>query len=216
MGIVGSIAAIAGPLIGDVIGAGNSSDAISSASEAQQQAAQQMIAEQRRQYDTSRSDFLPFMNFGKTAIGPLGDLLGLNGSGAASSAIAALKNSPLYQSLFNNGQEAILQNASATGGLRGGNTQGALADFGRDTLAQVIQNQIGNLFGVAGVGEGSTSAISNVGMHTTDQIGQGLSSIGQAQAGAALGQAGVTNNLINQISALFSPSNLSKLFPGGI
>jgi hypothetical protein len=105
------------------------------------------IGEQQREYDTTRSDFQPYMLFGKDALGPLGDLLGMNGGDKAAAAIAALKASPLFTSLFNTGQEATLQNASATGGIRGGNTEGALYELGQGTLAQVIQQQISNLFG---------------------------------------------------------------------
>jgi hypothetical protein len=92
------------------------------------------IGEQQREYDLGRSDFMPYMDFGKGALGPLGDILGLNGNdNAAAKAIAALKASPMFTSLFNTGQEAVLQNASATGGVRGGNTQGALYELGRTT-----------------------------------------------------------------------------------
>jgi hypothetical protein len=84
-------------------------------------------------------------------------LLGLNGPDAASKAIAALKSSPMFTSLFNTGQEAVLQNASATGGVRGGNTQGALYELGSNTLSDVIQNQIKSLFGGAQLGANATA-----------------------------------------------------------
>lgn len=211
MGLFGTILGLAAPLLGDIIGGKSSSNAVNKASKDQIAGQQAAIDEQRREYDTARSDFQPFMQFGKGGLGPLGDLLGLNGNDAASSAIANLKSSPLFTSLFNTGQEAVLQNASATGGLRGGNTQGALYDLGSNTLSQVIQNQIQNLFGTVGVGEGTTQAVTNVGQHTTDQIGSALGNIGSAKAGGVLGQAGVNNNLINQIAALFAPSNLASL-----
>jgi hypothetical protein len=71
------------------------------------------------------------------------------------SAIDALKNSPMFKSLFNTGQEAVLQNASATGGLRGGNTEHSLYDLGSNTLSQLISEQISTGSAAAGFGESS-------------------------------------------------------------
>ncbi|WP_449405980.1 hypothetical protein [Massilia phosphatilytica] len=39
---------------------------------------------------------------------------------------------PRFQALQQQGNDAILANASATGGLRGGNVQGALGQFSRN------------------------------------------------------------------------------------
>jgi hypothetical protein len=73
-------------------------------------------------------------------------------------AITALQASPYYQSLYKNGLEANLQNASATGGIRGGNEVRSLADFGADTLNQTIQQQLSALAGLAGMGQGATNS----------------------------------------------------------
>ncbi len=51
------------------------------------------------------------------------------GMEAQQGAISGLEGSPIFQALARQGEDAILQNASATGGLRGGNVQGALGQF---------------------------------------------------------------------------------------
>lgn len=106
-------------------------------------------------------------------------------------AIDALRASPLYQSLYRNGEEAILSNAAATGGLRGGNTQSSLYNLGADTLSSVIQNQLSNLGGIANMGMGSAGQLGQFGANTAANIGNSLTQQGQAQAGAALTRGGI-------------------------
>lgn len=92
----GTIAAIAGPIISGMMG----SDAAESASNAQSQATAQAaqtqlqaqreaIAEQRRQYNLTRSDLAPWRNAGGGAISRLSDLMGLGGSRVATSPAGA-------------------------------------------------------------------------------------------------------------------------------
>src|SRR5206468_3591196 len=80
---------------------------------------------------------------GGTTGGSLGaqqDILGLNGPDAQQAAINRLQTMPAFTSALTLGENRILQNASATGGLRGGNTQGALAYFAPSLLAQQIND----------------------------------------------------------------------------
>src|SRR5690606_14702966 len=112
-GIAGTRAVGLFSLIGGLIGGNAQAKASKKAAQLQYDAAQQGIAEQRREYDLTRSDYQPWITTGTQALGGQGDLLGLNGADAQQAAIAALQGSPLYQSLYRNGQEAVLQNASA-------------------------------------------------------------------------------------------------------
>jgi hypothetical protein len=197
--------ALIGPVIGAVASIGGgliASSGASSAAHAQQQSDAAAIAEERRQFDLTRSDFAPYLNAGKTALPQIQDLLGLNGNAKAAAAIEALKASPAYQSLYNNGQEAILQNAAATGGLRGGNTQGALANFGRDTLSSVISDQLARLGGLAGMGENATGSVANLGQNTANSISGLLQASGNAAACGALSQAGIWSSVLNNLGSI--------------
>lgn len=109
-------------------------------------------------------------------------------------AIDALKVSPLYQSLYRNGEEAILSNAAATGGLRGGNTQSSLYNLGADTLSNVIQNQLANLGGIANMGMGSAGQLGQFGAAAASNIGNSLTQQGQANSNAALLKGAYTSN----------------------
>jgi len=126
-------------------------------------------------------------------------LAGLRGPEAQQAAIAQIEQSPFLQAQIRQGEEAMLQRASATGGLRGGNIQGALAQFRPQMLQQAIEQQYGRLGGFAGTGLGVTeqlyrggqasaanqaSAAGTMGANVANLLGQQ----GAAQAGGALGR----------------------------
>lgn len=146
----------------------------------------------------------PYTNEGASAVGAESNLLGLSGDPMAQqSAIDQLQNSPLYQSLYRNGQEAVLQNGSATGDLRGGNIQHSLANFGSDTLAQVIQQQLQNLGGIAGRSLQATGQSGTFGQETAGGVASLQDLLGQTQAQGILGKAGVNQQLFGQGTNLF-------------
>jgi hypothetical protein len=98
----------------------------------------------------------------------------------------------------------VLQNASATGGIRGGNTQGGLANFGADTLAQVIQSQLGNLGGLAQLGLGATNSTGAFGAAASNNIANLTQQQGQNSGDAALAQAGALSGIFKSIGSLGS------------
>lgn len=202
MGLFSTILQVGGGIIGTFLGASDNKKAIGKATDAQLAMLQKGIDEQARQYDLSRGDVMPWMESGKLALGDMGDLLGLNGPEAAAAAIAALKASPMFTSLFNTGEEAILQNASATGGVRGGNTQRSLADFGADLLAQVIQQQLGNLGGISGAGVGAAGNLGQLGGDTANAIQAGMAGMGNSQYNSIIGKQQVNNDMVEQIQSL--------------
>lgn len=129
---------------------------------------------------------------------------GVSGADAQQQAISQLQNSPLYESLFRNGQNTLLANASATGGLRGGNTQSSLANFGRDTLSQVIESQLTRLGGVAAQGENAAAQTGQFGANAANQTSQLQNNTGAAQANAAYAVGGANSNMINSITGAVS------------
>jgi hypothetical protein len=146
-----------------------------------------------------RTDLSPWLQAGQSAVGGLEGLLGLSGADAQQSAITGLQNGPLFQSLYKQGQNTILANGAATGGLRGGNMENSLANFGSDLLAQVIQMQIGNLNGLSGQGLAAGGDMASA-------IAQLLGQKGAAQAGGAMGSAqGITGALNGVAGFLGTP-----------
>lgn len=200
--------------IGGLLGAGSEKKAITQATHDQVDAYNRGIDEQHRQFDLTRSDFAPYLKAGTSALSGVSDLTGLNGAPQQQSAIDALKASPFYQTLFRTGLETNLQNASATGGIRGGNEVRSLADFGSDTLMQTIQQQLASLGGIASMGEGATNQVSGFGENTANAITKLLGSIGGANASGALAKGGINNQMWNSAGG-FLDQAVSAFLPGG-
>lgn len=203
-------------LLGGILG-GKSAKA---AAKKQAEAYQRGIDEQHRQFDVTTGLIKPTVDFGQSALGPLGDILGLNGPEAQASAITTLKGSPAFTSRYDTGADTILQNSSATGGLRGGNTQNSLANFGSTLLDSVINGQTGNLFNAANLGTGAATSLGSLGQQNSQSIANLLGQQGGAQASGILGQSNALWNGVNS-AAGFLPmlsgggSGFGNLFGGG-
>ena len=178
--------------IGSLIGGNAQANASREAAQLQYQSTQDGIAESKRQFDLTRSDYAPYQDLGHDAVAPLGNIVGVNGTTAQNKAIAGLRTGPLYKRLMQSGGNAITANASATGGLRGGNTQLALAQNGEDVLNTVIANQLAQYSGLVGIGSGATGAVANFGANAVTEQ-NGLRNQGaEAQAQSALVRGGIT------------------------
>jgi len=82
----------------------------------------------------------------------------------------------------------LLQRASATGGLRGGNIQGALAQFRPQLLSSLIDQQYGRLGGMTALGQQSAAGVGTAGLQTGVNVANLLGQQGAAQAGAEIAQ----------------------------
>lgn len=196
-----------------VLGSVSQSRAASKAAAAQTQSAEMGVEEQRRQFDEVQKLLAPYVQAGTGAIDGLRPfqeagtrafqqqqaLAGLLGPEAQQAAVAQLEQSPELSALTRQGEEAMLQQASATGGLRGGNLQGALAQFRPQMLAGLIERQLGRLGGFAGTGLGVTEQLyrggqasatgqASMAQTTGANVGNLLGQMGATQAGGALGR----------------------------
>lgn len=172
--------------IGDLTGTNDQAKAAGKASNIQVEAAREGIAENRRQFDALQALQQPFVGAGTSAIGQQLALLGLSGGSAYQQAVDAIRNSAGFQAQLQQGENSILQNASATGGLRGGNTQAALAQYSPQMLGQAIQQRFANLGGLSSLGQNAAAGVGNAGMATGNSIASLLQQQGAAQAGGVL------------------------------
>ena len=183
-----------------LIGARSQKKAATQASDAQVQAAQLGVDEQRRQFNRVDRLLKPYRQAGRRALRQQRGLLGLRGEEAQSNIIRRIEEGPEFQALTEAGEEGILQNASATGGLRGGNTQAALAQFRPQVLSSLINQQFSNLGGIAGRGQSAASGTGAAGIQSGNQISQLLAQQGAAQAGGALATGQANANLAAQVA----------------
>lgn len=183
-----AVAVVGGAVVGGVLASNAQSDAAETAAGAQTASSDASIAEQRRQFEAIQKLLSPYAAAGESAIGGQQGLLGLAGPDAQRQAIAGIESSPQFQSMMQQGENAILQNASATGGLRGGNVQATLAQFRPQLLSQLIESQFNKLGTISGLGQASAAGQAAAAQQTGANIGNALTQQGQAAAGAALAQ----------------------------
>jgi hypothetical protein len=191
------------------------SEAAGDAADAQSRAADAGVAEQRRQFDQIRQLLNPYVQAGTGALGQQQALIGASGPQAQQQAIDALRNSPQFTALQKQGENSILANASATGGLRGGNTQAALAQFSPALLSQLIDSQYSRLGGLTSLGQNAAAGVGNAGMQTGANVSNLLQQQGAAQAGNSLAQGRIFGNTVNGLAQLGGAYMANGGFGGG-
>lgn len=198
--------------------AGTAADASLEAGRLQAGAADRGTDEVRRQFDAITGLLKPYTDAGPQALSGMQDMLGLNGSGAQTAALAGIEGSPEMALLTKQGEESILANASATGGLRGGNTQSALAQFRPALLSQLINERFSKLGGLVQIGQTSATGQAAAGQATGQAVSGLMQQQGAALAGGVLGaghakanfQAGLGNQIGSTLSTLGSLQILKK------
>jgi len=216
-------------IVGEFTGTNAQVEAAKKAAITQQDAANTSILENQRQYNESmgfsreqlanmqaQAEYAkqqgllaqqgqqPFLNAGLVAMNQQQGLLGLNGADQQQAIMDMLANSPQMNEMAKQGEMGILQNASPTGGLRGGNTQWVLAQSRPQLLNQMIDQYYNRLGGFTGMGFNAASNIGNygIGMGGT-AMQQGQLGINAAQNAAKMGAqyAGANSDLMQQQAA---------------
>ena len=200
--------------LGGLIGASKQKKASRGAESALIASYDKGIAEQTRQYDQTRADFEPARRLLDPSVRSLADLVGINGTDAQQAGMDGVQNSPLLASIIRNGEEAVLQNASATGGIRGGDTQRGLADFRSDTFATELQNQMSRLASLAGMGMGATDSVATFGANKANNLTSLYGQQGGARASGLLQRGGITAAMFNNAGA-FADKVVNSFAPGG-
>lgn len=180
------------------------------------------IEEQRRQFDKIQETLRPYREAGIVAIGGLAPyaeagapaleqqqaILGLLGTERQREAIRGITEGAGFQESVRQGEEALLQRASATGGLRGGNIQAALAQFRPQLLQQAIEQQYGRLGGLTGMsretiqnllqqGQAAAAGTGTAALQSGTNVSNLLQQQGAAAAGGALAQGRAYRGLLD-------------------
>jgi hypothetical protein len=139
------------------------------------------------------------MTAGATPAGVQGgmpDQFGMTPQQAQLDAIKRIENGSMFGELTRQGEDAILANAAATGGLRGGNVQGVLAQYRPQMLQGLIDRQLAALGGLSANGQNAAGNLGTASMTTGANIGNAFSERGAAQAGGALAQGRATSGFL--------------------
>ncbi len=179
-----------------VVGAGAQMISGNKAAKAQRDAAAQQVAEQRRQYDQTRTDFAPWRETGAGALDMLSRAYGVGGAAPDMTAFTA---SPGYQWRMDQGLQAIDRSRAARGLLNSG-----AADKSRMTYAQgLASSEFGDwwnrMAGLAGVGQSATGSTAAAGMNAANNISNAYQQAGNARASSYANAGGAVNSGINNV-----------------
>lgn len=146
-------------------------DAVTGAAQDQTQAIQQGVNQQSgavtEGYQSGIGEMQPYADTGQQALQKEAALSGALGAEAQQQAIDSFMESPGQKYLREQAEKALLRNASATGGLRGGSTLAALQEQAIGLSAQQQQRQLENMRSLAGRGQQASGNIAGM------QVGQG-------------------------------------------
>jgi len=208
-----------GDILGSITGTKQAGEASQSAAQTQAASSAQAIAVQQEQFNKMVELMTPYVEAGQGALTAQQNLIGLGGTQAQQESINALQQSPQYLEMIKQGENAILQNASATGGVRGGNVQNALAQYRPQLLSDLINQQYGRLGGITQIGQAAASGQASAGLNSSSNIGNLLAQQGSAIAGGQLAAGNAQRSTFGSLlgaGALFAGAGgiggISKLF----
>jgi hypothetical protein len=160
------------------------------------------IEETRAAREQLRTLLQPYTEAGGPALQAQMAALGLYGPQKQQEYFTEQEQNPIFQGLARQQEEAILQNASATGGLRGGNVQGALAQFRPQLLNQFLEQQYTRLGGMTQLGQRSAAGVGASGMEAAGSIAELLGKRGEAQAGGALARGKMFSDILGEVGGV--------------
>ncbi len=155
----------------------------------------------RNQYDRAQTQMRPWLEAGGSALAAQSNIMGLSGVDAQQQAYDDYSMSPGQQFLRDRGEKAMVRNASAIGGLGGGNVRSDLQQQGIGFAAQDFGNYYNRLAGMSGTGQTSAGQMGRMGANYAGRMGQMgsnasnlLGNIGQNFGNAAAQQYGLAGN----------------------
>lgn len=203
--------------LGDILNVGSSiaqgvisSDAADQAAAAQLAGVEKGIEEQKRQFDLTRTDLMPWLTTGQDALNRLSGMMGLSpGSGElmADFTLDDFQTDPGYEFRQAEGIKARENSAAARGGVLSGAQQKAIGRYGQDYASDEYQRawdrdqaekttKYNRLAGISGTGQTTANTLGGYGAQSASQIANAYGQIGNVgAANAVAGGQAVTNTL---------------------
>lgn len=185
---IGTLLLAGATILTSIISNAIAANAKKKAAAIQSNAATEALTMQKDNFAKIQEKFQPYADAGQKAVQQQAALTGALGPEAQKEAIAGIESGPQFTSMLEQGENAILQNASATGGLRGGNTQGALTQFRPQLLSGLIDQRFNQLGGLADRGLSAVGGVANFGIAGTGMMTDTINQQGAAEAGGQLAQ----------------------------
>lgn len=190
-----------------MLGAGATMVAGGKAAKAQKNAAAQQVAEQRRQYDLTRSDLAPWRAAGTQALGSLGR--------AYAGDYSDFHQSPNYAWTMQQGLQGIDRNRASRGLLNSGAADKARMGFAQGLASGEYGNWFNQGLGLAGLGQNATNTTAQVGMNTSNNISNAYQQAGNARASSYANTGSAINSGINNVLSAYLFQNGGGFGGGG-
>jgi hypothetical protein len=143
------------------------------------------IAEQRRQFDLTRADQMPWLTSGVSALGRLNDP-------------TAFTQSPGYQFVRGETLRDTNNQFAARGGALSGNAQRALQDRAGNLASLEYNNWFNQQSNLAGLGQSSAQSLGGLGQNNANNVSNLLSQQGNARASGIVDSTNAWTNGLNQ------------------
>jgi hypothetical protein len=190
----------------DLLDPTGAQDAAREAARVQQEAAVAAVPIQQQAFLGAQQNIQPFVGVGEAALGSRAALAGLGGQAGQEAAFGQLAESPGQRFIRDRQQRALLRNASAIGGLGGGNVRTALQQQASGFALQDIENQRRELAQLSGGGLQAGTTLGALGAATAGNIADLTQAQAAARAtgiiGAQQAQAGGLEQAIGAVTTL--------------
>lgn len=172
---------------------------------AEANAAKQAAQLQWQEFEALQKDLQPYMQAGQTGLTDLFSALQALQGGFSPDTFLS---SPQFKFQEQQGDQGIIDNRTALGGVGGGNTLKAISDYNQSLASTYYQNYfndwlnqnktlIGGYSDIAGLGESAAAGVGSAGMSAATNAGNALESGASAQAGMYSGLANAGSGAIN-------------------
>lgn len=206
-GLAGGALSIGGALI-----SGNASD---NAAQTEANAANQASQTELQMFNQTQANEKPYMAAGGNALTQLMKGLGIGGGNTTGTGslnapftTADFTNTPGYQFQMQQGEQALLDQQSAVGGVGGGNTLKALTQYGQGVANQDYWNeynayvnrqnqQFGQLDTIAGSGQNAAANLGSIGTQVGQSVGQNTIGAGNATAAGQIASGNAMNSALS-------------------
>lgn len=180
-----------GSAVVGVVGASMQAKAGEKGAAGQVAASRYATDEQRRQFDQTREDMMPWLNAGQNALQQQQNFLAGDWSG--------FEKSPAYAYAFQQGNQALDRSAAARGGFMGGGADADRIALGQGMALQNSNNYFNQLAGIAGTGQTTAGQLGQFGQAFGQQAGVNAMNGANAQASSYANTANAWGNGMNQV-----------------
>lgn len=144
----------------------------------------------RENYSATQADYAPYQQGGSTAFQALLKSYGLS-DGQTAPDYSGFENSPDYLFAMQQGEQALARRQSAQGNRLSPGAQKELLQFNSGLATQNLGNYRNGLAGISDMGMGANNALAQYRMGYGNQLGQGITNLGDLALARRIGRANI-------------------------